>query len=537
MNAKKLMQVMWLGPIVSLVFFCTIMLISCQKDEVEPVDDPPTITGFSPTSGSEGTIVTITGTNFGTSTTGISLYFNGVVATVSSVSETEIVAAVPDGASTGPISVVVGDESASSTDDFTVTEITSTAPTITDFTPTSGSVGTTVTITGTNFSTTASENTVSFNGTEATVSAATATTLTVTVPDGATSGYITVTVDGSTATSESEFTVTTDATSNCDEATTVGEKVVCLANEFIASLTSTQANTVQLDFTATNAVKWSNLPGGVSIRNGLEFSELSDEQLTLAKAVIAAASGSGDNQGYDEFLQINAADDYLGSQSGGGGGGGGYSSELYIIAFLGTPSTTGTWMLQFGGHHYAQNVTFENGEIVGPTPSHQGVEPLTWTASGTTYAPLTDEHDAMAAMLAGLSTSELSAAKISSTYSDVVLGPGSDGEFPNTKVGLAISSLTTAQKELVLNAIEAWVGDIEDEAAADLMDIYESELDETYVAYSGNASLTNHADYVRIDGPSVWIEFICQNGVVLSGIHYHTVYRDHVRDYGGNFSF
>lgn len=83
----------------------------------------------------------------------------------------------------------------------------SSAPTITSFTS-SGSVGTSIVILGTNFSTTAASNTVKINGVTATVTAATATQLTVTVPTGATSGLITVTVNGVTATSTSSFTVT-----------------------------------------------------------------------------------------------------------------------------------------------------------------------------------------------------------------------------------------------------------------------------------------------------------------------------------------
>ncbi|MDD5057446.1 MAG: IPT/TIG domain-containing protein [Sideroxydans sp.] len=82
------------------------------------------------------------------------------------------------------------------------------APTITSFTPSSGAVGTAVTITGTNFSTTAANNAVSFNGTTATVSSATATSISVTVPAGATSGTISVTTSGGTATSAASFTVT-----------------------------------------------------------------------------------------------------------------------------------------------------------------------------------------------------------------------------------------------------------------------------------------------------------------------------------------
>jgi len=65
------------------------------------------------------------------------------------------------------------------------------APTITSFSPLSGAVGATVTITGTNFNTTAANNIVFFGATRATVSAATATSLTVTVPTGATYAPVT----------------------------------------------------------------------------------------------------------------------------------------------------------------------------------------------------------------------------------------------------------------------------------------------------------------------------------------------------------
>jgi surface protein len=83
------------------------------------------------------------------------------------------------------------------------------APTITSFTPTSGPIGTTVTITGTNFSTTLANNTVQFNGTTTVVTASTATSITTTVPTGATTGKISVTVGGNIATSTNDYTVTT----------------------------------------------------------------------------------------------------------------------------------------------------------------------------------------------------------------------------------------------------------------------------------------------------------------------------------------
>ncbi|WP_306012759.1 MULTISPECIES: BspA family leucine-rich repeat surface protein [unclassified Allomuricauda] len=80
-------------------------------------------------------------------------------------------------------------------------------PTIANFTPQSGPVGTEITINGTNFSTTVASNTVKIGTATATVTAATATQLKATVPTGATTGAVSVSVGGTTVTS-GEFTVT-----------------------------------------------------------------------------------------------------------------------------------------------------------------------------------------------------------------------------------------------------------------------------------------------------------------------------------------
>jgi hypothetical protein len=80
-------------------------------------------------------------------------------------------------------------------------------PTIQSFSPTAGLIGTTVTITGTNFSSTASDNIVFFGSVRTNVISATPTTLTVTVPLAATYQPITVTVNGLTTASSNPFMV------------------------------------------------------------------------------------------------------------------------------------------------------------------------------------------------------------------------------------------------------------------------------------------------------------------------------------------
>ena len=157
----------------------------------------PAITSFNPTSGPVGTSVTITGTAF----TGVTaVTFNGVGATFTFNSDTQITAAVPSGASTGPVAVTTPGGTSQSSTSFTVIP----APTITGFTPASGGVGASVTITGTAFT---GASLVSFNNTSASFTVNSDIQITATVPSGATSGLISVTTPGGTATSSSSFTV------------------------------------------------------------------------------------------------------------------------------------------------------------------------------------------------------------------------------------------------------------------------------------------------------------------------------------------
>lgn len=89
---------------------CSLLFItSCKKDKAitpTPTPEPaPTITTINPTTGPKNTVVTITGSNFGTSTTALKVYFNGVQGTVLTATATEITASVPAAAGTGAVKV------------------------------------------------------------------------------------------------------------------------------------------------------------------------------------------------------------------------------------------------------------------------------------------------------------------------------------------------------------------------------------------------------------------------------------------------
>ncbi|NID10581.1 DUF3500 domain-containing protein [Fibrivirga algicola] len=326
----------------------------------------------------------------------------------------------------------------------------------------------------------------------------------------------------------------TTVTTNCASVSGLAQ-VVCLAEAFKATLAATQLATLQLTYTKANAVRWSNLPQALyqAKRVGINFGALTATQLAAAKALLAAVLAQGvTNEGYDEMEGNLVADDYLAAN----GGGSSYGTANFYMAFLGTPSTTGLWELQYGGHHYTFANTYNGGKVTGVTPSFRAVEPMAAvTANNRTYQPVEQERQAFADMLAGLSTAEQTTAKLTSTFTDILLGPGADGQFPTTRQGLKVGDLTAAKKALVLNAIKLYVNDLDTETAAIVLAKYTAELDNTYIAYSGSLTGSQQNDYVRIDGPSVWIEYSMQGGIVIrSAPHPHSVWRDRTGDYGGN---
>ncbi|NBU68542.1 MAG: hypothetical protein EBS49_02800 [Verrucomicrobia bacterium] len=146
-----------------------------------------------------------------------------------------------------------------------------TGPTISGFSPSSGAVGSSVTITGSNFS----SPTVKFNGTTATVTASTATSITATVPSGATTGPITVEVAGqTTATSASSFTVSSASA---------------------PAISSVTPSTIYSGLGQTVTITGSNFTGATGVTfnvlNAVSFSVVSDTQIT-ATPPTAATTGT-----------------------------------------------------------------------------------------------------------------------------------------------------------------------------------------------------------------------------------------------------
>jgi hypothetical protein len=193
--------------------------------------------------------VSINGTNF---TGATAVTFNGSAAVFSVTSNTAIQATVPAAATTGPISVTTAAGTATSATNFTVVN----PPTITSSSPTSGPVGSTVSINGTNFT---GATAARFNGTTATFTVTSATAIQTTVPAGATTGPVSVTTAAGTATSATSFTVVTAPADFTVGASPLSQRVTPGASTtYTVTITPINAFTGQVAFTV------SGLPAGAS---------------------------------------------------------------------------------------------------------------------------------------------------------------------------------------------------------------------------------------------------------------------------------
>jgi hypothetical protein len=314
----------------------------------------------------------------------------------------------------------------------------------------------------------------------------------------------------------------------------VTARVVSSAQALLKTLDEAQRARVQFPFDNPQKTNWSNLPSGIYRRNSLRIGDLTPAQRAAVMNVLSVALSA---EGYRKVNEIMAGDEVLRTNAasrGGGrgraGGGPAFGQDEFYVAFLGVPSVTSPWMLQFGGHHLAINLTLAGAQAT-MTPSLPATQPATFTFEGRTMRPLADENDKAFALINALDAAQRKQAVFEHKVSDLVLGAGQDGRTIQPE-GIRASALTAAQQTMLLDLAREWVGIAHDAYAAPRMDEIKANLRDTWFAWSG--PITNgSAAYFRIQGPTLVIEYSPQDTVPD---HIHTIYRDPTNDYGAKFA-
>jgi len=302
-------------------------------------------------------------------------------------------------------------------------------------------------------------------------------------------------------------------------------EITAAAKKFLATLDESQRGKAVFDFKDdAQRKRWSNLPTTMVKRAGLRMGDLTKSQRDGAMAVLAAALSA---QGYEKVLQIVEGDEQLKKS----GGQTMFGRDEYYLSFLGQPSTE-PWMIQFGGHHLALNITLigEHGTL---TPSHTGAQPALYQLEGKTVRPLGREIDKAFALVTSLDDTQRKQAVLGFEMHDLVLGPGRDRQTIQPE-GIKGSDLTPKQREMLLDLANEWTGIMHEAVAKAKMDEMKKNIAETWFAWSGPTE-TGSAAYFRIQGPTVIIEYAPQRLGGDATKHIHTIYRDPTNDYGAKW--
>jgi hypothetical protein len=309
-------------------------------------------------------------------------------------------------------------------------------------------------------------------------------------------------------------------------------RIVNAANTFLSTLDQKQRQSVLFAFDDdAQRPRWSNLPVKMVRRAGLSMGELTAGQRSAALALV---SSSLSRRGFEKVRQIMEADETLKHNEGNNPM---FGEDLYYISILGTPSAKEPWMLQFGGHHLALNITIA-GERGVLTPTLTGAQPAVYTMNGKTVRPLGQESDKAFALLNALDDTQRKQAILSYRLADLVLGPGQDGKTIQPE-GLKASAMSDQQRTMLLDVISEWAGIVHESASAARMEELKAEINETWFAWSGPTTVTpgsNIAAYYRIQGPHLVIEYAPQRLGGDPTMHIHTMYRDPTNDYGRKFT-
>lgn len=181
------------------VFFGVIyLLLACEPEREIP---SPIVKGFTPASGKTGTLVTVNGTSLNEN---CKAYINGVPVSITGIpTSTELKFSLPVNATTGKIRVENSSGFHESATDFIVFS----PPVILSFSPSEGTVGTVITISGKNFGPDLDFLIVSFGSVKATILQKSTNMIKVSVPSGASSGFINISGQGGSVVSAEKFLV------------------------------------------------------------------------------------------------------------------------------------------------------------------------------------------------------------------------------------------------------------------------------------------------------------------------------------------
>ena len=316
-------------------------------------------------------------------------------------------------------------------------------------------------------------------------------------------------------------------------------KVKSTTVAFIETLSNNQKDSVLIDFADSARTNWTNLPLGLSAREGLRYGALSEKSKIAFHKVLSSLFSS---QGYLKTFAIMQVDDILHElfeiqfQQG-------KVNERsmqfirklnwdygnYYVAIAGNPQTEDIWGLKFEGHHLSINITTA-GDLITMTPLFMGSDPA--IVEDTQYAglrPLSKEEDYGFWLINALDDTQKAKATLSEKVpGDIITSPDRPQWLVDFR-GIKGSELNEGQQKILHYLIEEYIGNLDHQKAEEyLAKLHARGMDSVYFAWIGSYEPMK-AHYYIIHSPDFLIEY---DNTQNNNNHVHAVWRDYNGDFG-----
>jgi hypothetical protein len=302
-------------------------------------------------------------------------------------------------------------------------------------------------------------------------------------------------------------------------------QMVVAANRLLGALTPEQKTqaTFALNDT-TERTRFNFVPTETFPRKGLQLREMSESQRKLAHELLK--SGLSD-RGYFTYTQIMALEDILKQleqparfER---------DKEKYFISIFGTPAEKGAWSWRFEGHHISLHYSMLDGRSVA-SPTFAGTNPAEVREGPETgKRVLGQQEDAGRALMMALDENQRTMATISAVAPNEIVTTNKPDITPLMPAGIKAADMTPAQRAALMQIVDAFVGLMTPEIAADRMaKLTAAGIGSITFAWAGPME-RGQKHYYRLQGPTFLIEL---DNTQNDGNHVHSIWRDFKDDFG-----
>jgi hypothetical protein len=307
------------------------------------------------------------------------------------------------------------------------------------------------------------------------------------------------------------------------------------AQAFLDSLTPEQREKAADPLDSTDRTRWHFIPTNQFPREGLPLKDMTEPQRKLATALLQSGLSQ---RGYTvtstimNDLEAILRDTEAAARAAKGGGGTAQvrDPELYYFTVFGTPGPKGRWGWRVEGHHLSLHFTIADGSAVVAAPSFWGTNPAEVREGPKKgLRALDKEQDAGRALMMALDDAQKKTATFAEVAPNDILTTNKVVVDPLSPPGIAATAMTAKQRELLMQLIAVYTGQMTPDIAAERKAEFEKAgVDKIAFAWAGPVA-PGERHYYRVQGPTFVIEF---DNTQNNGNHIHSVWRDFESDFG-----